>query len=259
MNAVSLIGSGNVAWHLAHVLYKNGLSIEWIWSRDVLHAASLAGEVKARSTSILADLRQSTGCILVCVPDHAIRNLVLEAEEAGLTEHLICHTSGATPLKSFPASFQRCGVFYPLQTLTRGHTVDFKHLPILITSDDVHTEAEMSDLACRISDRVERVRDVERRQIHLSAVMVNNFVYHLCDRAFGQVEAQGLDASLLYPLLEETIRKIKVYRHDRVQTGPAIRHDLDTLYAHLSLLADEPELAALYRQLSKSINPELQL
>ena len=259
MSTVSLIGSGNVAWHLAHVLSHGGVSVEWIWSRQAGHAESLAREVKGQPTTRMSDVSRSSGAVLVCVPDHAIPDVLVEAADSGLSSHLVCHTSGATPVDVFPPAYSRFGVFYPLQTLTKGHHVDFDHLPVLITSHDHAVQHELTGPANRITDRVVYVTDVERRQIHMAAVMVNNFVYHLCDRAFSRVESQGLDGSLLYPLLKETVRKIVDFRQEGVQTGPAIRHDLNTLYAHLKLLADEPGLASMYRQLSRSINPELEL
>lgn len=68
-----------------------------------------------------------------------------------------------------------------------------------------------------------------------------------------------MDPAVLYPLLNETVEKLMTLRGAQVQTGPAIRGDVNSIHAHLRLLADNPALAALYRQLSLSINPALDL
>ncbi len=259
MNTVSLIGSGNVAWNLAHAFRKAGVQIHQIWSRTSGHATSLCQETGAREARDLAELKAGDGLILICVPDHAIAEVISQCLTSGFDNPLICHTSGATTMDVFPDHWTSAGVFYPLQTLTKGHERDFGGIPILVSSRAVEVTQRLQALAAQLSSKTAIVTDEERQRYHLAAVMVNNFVYHLCDKAFAQVETHQLDPSLLHPLLIETVDKLIKLRGDRVQTGPAIRGDVNSIYAHLRLLADDPLLAALYRQLSLSINPALDL
>ena len=43
----------------------------------------------------------------------------------------------------------------------------------------------------------------------------------------------------------------------RMQTGPAMRGDVDTVRRHLNLLEKHPEWQEIYRELSENINPDL--
>ncbi|MCF8237844.1 MAG: DUF2520 domain-containing protein [Saprospiraceae bacterium] len=259
MNSVSLIGTGNVAWNLAHAFHHAGIPINKIWSRTADHAVQLCQETSGMAVSHIHDLQEDPGLIMICVPDHAIAEVVQLCQTSGLKNPLICHTSGATPLDVFPAEWTMTGVFYPLQTLTKGHHRDFQDIPILLSSRSDEMNDKLSRLARQLSEKTTVVTDEARQRYHLAAVMVNNFVYHLCDQAFTQVETHRLDPRVLFPLLKETVEKLIHLRGDRVQTGPAIRGDVNSIHAHLRLLAGEPALAALYRQLSLSINPGLDL
>jgi predicted short-subunit dehydrogenase-like oxidoreductase (DUF2520 family) len=54
--------------------------------------------------------------------------------------------------------------------------------------------------------------------------------------------------------MEETLAKALQDSPARMQTGPALRGDADTLRRHLRLLAEHPEWQELYKQLSTNIN-----
>ena len=74
----------------------------------------------------------------------------------------------------------RKGVFYPLQTFTSNAKINFSEIPMCIEADN------QEDLICigqelgrSISNNVQVVTSTQREHIHLSAVIVNNFVNHL--------------------------------------------------------------------------------
>jgi predicted short-subunit dehydrogenase-like oxidoreductase (DUF2520 family) len=58
--------------------------------------------------------------------------------------------------------------------------------------------------------------------------------------------------------MEETLAKALQDSPARMQTGPALRGDVDTIRRHLRLLADQPEWQELYKQLSVNINEGLE-
>ena len=67
------------------------------------------------------------------------------------------------------------------------------------------------------------------------------------------LDAEGIDFNLLKPLSKETIEKAFFMMPELAQTGPARRNDLRTMDAHLEKLKGNPELSALYKQISESI------
>ncbi len=64
---------------------------------------------------------------------------------------------------------------------------------------------------------------------------------------------EGLDFKQLLPLIEETAIRIKDISPAQAQTGPAFRHDDETIQKHLVLLKDYPQLKKIYELITESI------
>ena len=149
-------------------------------------------------------------------------------------------------------SAKRFGVFYPLQSLKKevSHLPD---IPIVIDAGDESTLKELEVLAHSISDQVVEAGDEERMKLHLAAVIVNNFVNHLYALAEAYCNNEGLDFTLLLPLIKETAERINQISHSQTQTGPALRNDRETIEKHLELLKKYPRLKKIYETFTESI------
>ena len=112
---------------------------------------------------------------------------------------------------------------------------------------------ELNQLAKKISSSVHFINDDQRKKIHLSAVIINNFVNHLILAAEDLLVHEDIDPLILQPLLKETIRKQKVQGAFDAQTGPARRMDTKTMEDHLDLLKQHKTYKAIYTTISKSI------
>lgn len=256
---VNIIGAGNAAWHVAHAFYQNGIPVLSIWSRTYANALSLAAEVAAEAVEDINQLDTKAQINILAVSDHALPEVIAAITPGKFPDSLWAHTSGATSMQVFPESWQNVGVFYPLQTFSKGVEVSFSDIPVLINARDASGFARLHEYAGAITNRPIDVVDEDRLYLHLAAVWINNFVNHLGVNGEAILNGRSLDRSLLFPLLAETINKIKNNPASQVQTGPAIRGDRETIYRHLRLMADTPKKAALYRAISESINPDLNL
>ena len=126
--------------------------------------------------------------------------------------------------------------------------------PIFIDGNDEKTKAVLDKLAHSIADeKVIQAGDDARLKLHVAAVVVSNFVNHLYVLAENYCKKEGLDFKLLLPLIEETATRLKDKSPKELQTGPAIRHDSDSIHKHLDLLKDHPQLKNLYVLLTESI------
>ena len=76
---------------------------------------------------------------------------------------------------------------------------------------------------------------------------------------FGVLATVVLSLIHIYPLMEETLAKALQDSPARMQTGPAMRGDAETVRRHLNLLANNPEWREIYRELSENINPDLKV
>jgi predicted short-subunit dehydrogenase-like oxidoreductase (DUF2520 family) len=257
MKPVFLIGAGNVGWHLGQAFHRAGIPIGGIWSRNPDRSAALATLLDSRPLASPMALSGKEGLALIAVPDRAIAELLTAIPWQDIYGLTLAHTSGGTPMDVFPEGQSGVGVFYPLQTLTQGFPTDFSQVPVLISARDPDRVSILAAYASLITARVVPISDEDRPLLHLAAVFLNNFVHHIGIQSNQILATRQLDRTLLLPLLRETMHKMETTDPALLQTGPARRGDLTTILTHLGLLKDQPRLAALYRLLSSSINPEL--
>jgi predicted short-subunit dehydrogenase-like oxidoreductase (DUF2520 family) len=146
----------------------------------------------------------------------------------------------------------RRGVFYPLQTFTSNAKINFLEIPMCIEADNQEDLNVLEKLGRSISNNVQVVTSTQREHIHLSAVIVNNFVNHLYHMGHDLLHHQSLTFDILKPLIIETASKIKTLRPFETQTGPARRNDLKTIEKQLHLLKDSP-YQEIYKNITNSI------
>lgn len=262
---VTFIGAGNVAWHLSKAFENAGYGVAEVYSRNLRHARQLAERLyDARPTDDLNLCDSPAKLFLLCVPDDAhddVLNQLVLPENATLV-----HTSGSRPLRDLQELTSihsdvpvRTGVFYPLQTFSQQVPMRMEDVPLCIEADDAHTEAELIRIAQEISRTVYLVSSEERKVLHVAAVFACNFTNHLWAIARDLLNEHKLDFDLLKPLITETVRKALAALHPaEVQTGPAVRGDVDLMKEHLSFLRNHQRLANIYQILSKSIRQSLE-
>ncbi len=247
---ITLIGSGNVATHLAAALKNAGHTIVQVYSRNMQNAALLAYHVKAETIDDLKVINTETDLFIIATKDDAIASI---AEQLAVHQKLMVHTSGATDLYSLSAFSDHVGVFYPLQTFSKTKEVDFRDVPLCIEAKDEATTKTLEQLAQTISNKVYHIDSGKRKTLHLAAVFACNFPNYLYTIAQQIIAKQGLDFDILRPLIKETAEKVQTAIPATVQTGPAIRNDENTMAMHQQLLEGEPQLQQLYFLLSQGI------
>lgn len=245
-----LIGSGNVAWHFGHALKNAGIRIVQVISRSYESGQELAGELGTISSTDFSLELPESDFIIVAVKDSV---LVEVLQQMHLTEAIILHTSGSLGIDIFRADQKRCGVLYPFQTLTKGMHVDFDKIPMCIEASDNLSLARIKSLAGMISGNVQELTTEQRRILHISGVFLNNFTNHLIAQTVDFLNRNNLDKTLVMPLLEETINKLKQTSPYDAQTGLARRNDFEVIHKHLEILSVEPQLKKLYAMLTDSI------
>ena len=126
-------------------------------------------------------------------------------------------------------------------------------MPILIDANNEETLSLISSIAAIISSDVQIADDETRIKLHLAAVFVNNFTNHLYAIAEDFCKKEEVDFNILKPLIIETANRIKEFSPATVQTGPAIRNDVNTIDTHLKMLNDYPKFKTIYLKLTDSI------
>ena len=251
---IILIGAGNVASHLGPALERAGHMVQGVYSRQPEHARQLTQYLyQAQPYDTLDFSATDAQLFIIAVSDDAIPEVVaaLQLPE----EALLVHTSGSQPLSVLKRSATpRVGVFYPLQTFSKHHPLDFHQVPICLESEDSDTLYKLTKLAKSISGHVALLNSQERRVLHVAAVFASNFTNHMLRMAETLAEAHQLDYELLKPLIEETIRKSLATSPEQAQTGPAVRGDARTIKQHQAFLKKfDPDYAKVYRVITQHI------
>jgi len=250
---VSIIGSGNLAWHLAPALDNAGFVVKEVFSRNPKHAEALTERLYQAEVKATLDFSTSPSSIfIVAVNDESINEIAREIILPD--EAVLAHTSGSVPLTDLKfAATPNIGVFYPLQTFTKNKKVDFKQTPIFIESVNEETEAALTVLAKAISNQVRKIASEERKALHIAAVFASNFTNHMLTISKKIMQQNGLEYDWLMPLISETINKSLQLGPEEAQTGPAKRGDLEILEKHLVFLQEDPATAEIYKIVSQHI------
>jgi predicted short-subunit dehydrogenase-like oxidoreductase (DUF2520 family) len=247
---IVIIGSGNVAAVLGRKFKAAGHSIVQIYSRNASAASELAYEWDTESTNYKILINKKADMYIIAVADDAIDEV---ADDLKLPGKVVAHTAASVPkeiLKNITAHY---GVFYPLQSL-RKETIHLPEVPVFFEGSDEFTKRKLEVLAQSIAgEKVAEAGTKDRLKLHVAAVLVSNFTNHLYTLAQEYCKNEGLDFKQLLPLIEETALRINDISPKQAQTGPAIRHDKETIEKHLELLNDYPGLKTIYLLLTESI------
>ena len=242
---IVLIGSGNVAFHLAKAFTEAQIPVSQIFGRNTTELQKISEQFSIPfSTETLVD----ADLYIISVSDSSI------AEVSSLIKNknaLVTHTSGSVSREALNGNYRK-SVFYPLQTFSKSKNLDYSKIPFFIDAENENDEEILKNLASKISKNVMLANDEKRKYIHLTAVFACNFVNHLFARAKEISDSQGIPFDYFLPLIDETTQKIHELEPKLAQTGPAIRNDEKVLKLHESLLTDEEKLK-IYKTLNESI------
>jgi predicted short-subunit dehydrogenase-like oxidoreductase (DUF2520 family) len=252
--SITFIGAGNVATHLAKAFFNKGFTINNIYSRSIKNAKELAQSVNSVAVNNLNDLNSSSDIYLICVSDDSIEEVLAKLN---LTTGIIAHTSGSIDISVFKdRNIAEYGIFYPLQTFSKNKPVNINEVPFCIEACCESVEEKLSGLAQQVSCSVQYIDSEKRKKLHLAAVFACNFSNHMYSIASELLERDGLDFSILKPLIIETAKKITDNDPRTMQTGPAIRKDEEVIKNHLELLAHSPAYKDIYKKITDNIIKE---
>lgn len=246
MIKVVILGSGNVAQHLIKVfLQTEEVSLVQVFARQPNQLTHLLPTAK-----IVSDYQKiiEANVYIISVSDNAIAEVSFQLP---FENRLVVHTSGSSDL-SVLNNKNRKGVFYPLQTFTKGKKVDFTPIPICLEAENEQDYQLLEQLGNSISKKVFNINSEQRKSLHVAAVFVCNFVNHLYQIGNKICEANQIPFEVLHPLIRETAQKILELTPKEAQTGPALRNDTQTIEKHLDFLSNE-NYKTIYQLLTQSI------
>lgn len=210
----------------------------------------LARRIDAQPINDWRRLDEDADVYLLAVSDDSLYDLALDLR---LGDAVVLHTSGTTPATVLKPVSRRYGVVWSPQTFVRDIAMDYSRLPLCIEGNTAQTEATIDELMQKVSSHIYHLDYEQRRQAHLAAVVVSNFVNALNAMAQKHMQDCGMEFEMLRPLAEQTLAKWDYGDLWLQQTGPAARRDMKTIEAQRRLLAEKPEVLDLYNRLTDLI------
>ncbi len=244
INNITLIGSGNLATQIGLAFKKSGIKINQVYSKDIKNAKKLSKKLKCKFTNKIQEIEiKELG--IICIKDDYISQIADK-----ITNQPIVHTSGSNNMNSLK-KFKKHGVIYPIQTLNKNKKADFTKIPICVEANTKSFEKELNILCKKISKNVINIKSDKRLNIHIAAVMCNNFTNQIISRAEHILKKQNLSFDILLPIINETFKKIQNPKTRLQKTGPAIRKDYKTIKKHIGELEGLDK--KIYSMISKQI------
>ncbi|RNA61032.1 DUF2520 domain-containing protein [Chryseobacterium nematophagum] len=247
---IVIIGSGNVAYHMAKAFILNNIYLAQIFGRNEKELKKISEELNIPYST---DRIEDADLYIICVSDNSIENVSKVITNKNC---LVAHTSGSLPKDILVGEYRKSS-FYPLQTFSKSKRLEYSTIPFFIEAENEVDKRFLFEIANKISKNVMESTYEKRKYIHLTAVFACNFVNHLFSRAKEISDSQEIPFNYFFPLIDETVEKIYEIDPKLAQTGPAVRNDKRILELHEQLLKDES--LEIYKTMNHSIQKMYEL
>ena len=126
---ITIIGSGNVAYHLAKAFTERRIKVSQIFGRNEKALHNISEELKIPySTEHL----EKSDLYIIAVKDDAISEV---SKLITNKNSLVAHTSGSTSRNALIGNYRKAS-FYPLQTVSKEKKLDYSQIPFFIDADN---------------------------------------------------------------------------------------------------------------------------
>ncbi len=247
----SIIGTGNIAWFFGKRIAAAGHSCVGVYGRDEQKTKDLADALLAKKHGNINELRDEDADVcFLAVSDSAIETV---AQQLTLKKTILVHMAGALSLNMISKAAKDHAVLWPVYSVLKSNPPGHRNIPCAWEASSDRAKRFVLEMGHAITDELFEAKDAQRKWLHLSAVMTNNFINHLLAINEKICKDNELPASTLQPLINQTFERVKQTSPFKTQTGPAMRHDIATIEQQLELLSGQPHLHKVYEAMTESI------
>ncbi|MCX7728408.1 MAG: DUF2520 domain-containing protein [Bacteroidia bacterium] len=246
--SITIIGAGNLGYHLAKQWYCNNADVIVV-NHQKNKITSLLQKEKIPVKTNFQNIPPHSDYYVLCVKDDVIKTLVSKLQPLVSEKSVILHTSGAQPL-ALLSHFKYHGVLYPLYSFSfQEKKINWKNIPVFIVANHAYTQRKIKTITHLLhSKSISIITEQEKLRLHLLAVFANNFINAIA-HAMYKLSQTHSNKHLYSDLLNFAIHTLQRNHHTNpalLQTGPAIRHDTITIKKHLEYLNDNDLIKQLY-------------
>lgn len=234
--SLGLIGGGRAAWAYGSSWRRAGLPLAGVWLREgsTSRLPELLDTPRVPIEEFDADL------VLVAVSDRAIEEVASRVRGRAV----VFHASGALTHVGDGFSLHPLKVLAPV-----GEPSDLRDALLVFEG---HHRALAEEIAGALGARFAEITAEQKTRYHAAAVFGANYVAALLDIAQRFIGIENARADLA-ELARSAIENWLAHDDARRFTGPAARGDHDVVARHLAALADDPQVAEIYRLLAAEI------
>ena len=246
ISKIYVVGYGNLGKHLSEYFIQNSINFGGIFTDQSI---SIEG-IEIYSKSAINQTLKSGDVLFVTTKDDEIASVIRQVENPDVVK---IYCSGSVSLESL-STISNCGAWYPLYSFSGNASIDWNKVPVFIEYSNEYVFEILSNLCGELNKEFHVLNSQNRKQLHLAAVFANNFV-NACFIGANEVikENESLKFDFLLPIIQQTIEKVAIENPKDCQTGPAKRHDENTLLEHSIMLKQLPSEQALYKAISNFI------
>lgn len=247
----SIIGSGNIAWFFGKRLAASGHQCVGVYGRNSTTVKELADALLSAKHGAINDIvDEDADVCFLAVSDAAVESV---AAQISFKKTVLVHNAGALSLDAIKKSAKDYAVLWPIYSILRNNTRNDRDIPCAWEVSSDKAKRYVLEMGHAITDHLFEAKDSQRKWLHLSAVITNNFINHLFAINEQICTKNKLPASTLQPLIAQTFERVKHSSAFAIQTGPAMRNDNSTIEQHLKLLEQQPHLLDVYEAMTRSI------
>ncbi len=258
---IGFIGYGKIAQALAWNF--NEVELNVVGASNESHSKINENTLPQGSSNFdsLSALLDTSNLVFLTCPDDSIASL---CESLNWKEsHMVIHCSGtmnSTTLSHAESQGAQTGIFHPLQTIS--HTLNpesylglFTNVTFGITSKHVEITEILERMANLLDGSWVSLNDDAKTPYHIGAIMACGHVTTLLDLSSSLMTKAGLSklesSEALRTIVNKTIDNYFTYGPISL-TGPAARHDKDTVLNHINWLRENhPEILETYTNLTR--------
>jgi predicted short-subunit dehydrogenase-like oxidoreductase (DUF2520 family) len=261
---IGIVGNGKVGSVLARSFTSAGYPISCVVAID---SSSRALDSKIPVLGSIEQIPSGIKCLLMCVPDNEIRNVIEELLRLRKIEKgmVVGHTAGAESAEILAALRDHGATvmaWHPMQTFTGEEGAELLKGVTIGIDGDPEAVAIGKQIAKRIGSEPYCVPPEMRPLYHLGGVFACNFMSALTAISADLLTEVGMERNrafqTLAPLLERTIQNINSLGLPDAITGPVSRGDTETISKHEEVLEDHPKALEVYRLLSGVLKKEIE-
>ena len=247
----SIIGSGNIAWFFGKRLSAAGHRCMGIYGRNEAAVAELSSALLSQNNGQINEFRDGTAdCCFLAISDQAIEKV---ASQISVQKTVLIHTAGVLSLDAIKKAGTDCAVLWPVSSITKSNLPRDRDIPCGWEASTEKAEKYVQAIGHAITDILFEAKFEQRKWLHLSAVICNNFTNHLLTICEQICNENDIPFKTLQPIIEQTYKKISKSSPKSLQTGPAVRGDETTIKEHVALLNDFQARKNIYIAITDSI------